>query len=408
MRSSQSTPLKILLIDDEASILEQMKANYQHDFDFVYVDNEQKAKECLRDNSFDLVLLDLYLREDGDKEIAVNLLTYIKLNHSVPIIIVTRESKQEIVVELIKRGADNYLVKQSFDPARWKEIIDSTIEEAQQKIQPNILLIEDEQSFYKNLVAIMGKSCKITHAQTPEAAAELLKRQPFHLVLLDLHLTDQTNQDGQDFFIQTILPLPTFTPVVLISKSIAFTHIDDFKKGYKQIIGYINKVEFQAKELKKKILTYLKIPRVFISHTHADKERFVNKLVATFKNNQDVITWVDNMKLVAGKYLEPELAKAIFDSTHFLIILSDNTIDPQSGEIKKEWVQREFNFARNLLHSGHLKKIIPIILPGGDKANIGKQKGFELLGVNFPNLQEDKVFEQGMKELKKALLDTNR
>ena len=92
-------------------------------------------------------------------------------------------------------------------------------------------------------------------------------------------------------------------------------------------------------------------PKVFISHSHKDKERFVNSL-ATSLNKRGFETWLDNKELLAGEAFWEKIGDAIYDSDFVLIVLSKNSI-------RSNGVSEELKLSQ-LLNLGSKVKIVPI------------------------------------------------
>jgi DNA-binding response OmpR family regulator len=84
----------------------------------------------------------------------------------------------------------------------------------------DILLIEDnlgDAALVKAALELIIPVVRITHAQTVKAGLEALPKQPFGLILLDLHLPD--SQGAQTF--RRVLPMAGDAPVVVL------TSVDD-------------------------------------------------------------------------------------------------------------------------------------------------------------------------------------
>ena len=64
--------------------------------------------------------------------------------------------------------------------------------------------------------------------------------------------------------------------------------------------------------------------KVLISHSSKDK-RFVKKLKQDLEAN-DISTWLDQDEMDIGDSLIEKLEEGIDDSSHFLIVLSPNSI----------------------------------------------------------------------------------
>jgi hypothetical protein len=91
--------------------------------------------------------------------------------------------------------------------------------------------------------------------------------------------------------------------------------------------------------------------KVFISHSSADK-KFVRTLKSDLNEN-GIDTFVDEDSLDYGDSLRERLEEAIKESSHFIIILTNNAV-------KSEWVKDELNEAIRLFNRKTLDKIIPI------------------------------------------------
>jgi len=91
--------------------------------------------------------------------------------------------------------------------------------------------------------------------------------------------------------------------------------------------------------------------KIFISHSSTDK-----KFVRTLKddlNENGIDTWVDEDELDLGDLLIDKLELALEQSSHFLIILSQVSVN-------SEWVKFELIKALKQKDSGILQKIIPV------------------------------------------------
>ena len=91
--------------------------------------------------------------------------------------------------------------------------------------------------------------------------------------------------------------------------------------------------------------------KVFISHNSADK-KFVRTL-KTDLNENGIDTFFDEDSLEFGDSLMERLEEGIKESSHFIIILTPNSI-------KSNWVKNELKEALKLFDEKTIKKIIPI------------------------------------------------
>jgi hypothetical protein len=104
--------------------------------------------------------------------------------------------------------------------------------------------------------------------------------------------------------------------------------------------------------------------KIFISHTTAD-DSLVKRLRETLEH-AGLSTWVDSRQQTGGDELSADVKKAIEEARTFLVVLSPNAVN--SG-----WVPREVKWALNIEKTrGEAGfKVIPILLPGIDKAALG-------------------------------------
>lgn len=90
--------------------------------------------------------------------------------------------------------------------------------------------------------------------------------------------------------------------------------------------------------------------KVFISHSSYDKP-FVLKLKKDLELNY-ISTWLDQDEMFPGDSLQEKLDSALDESTHFVIILSPNSVN-------SEWVKYELKNALNQVEKSAIEKIIP-------------------------------------------------
>jgi len=106
-----SEQLKVLVVDDEESVVVTIKAILQLDgYDVATTTSGQRARTMVRDVEYDLVLTDLRL-EDGD---GLDVLKAVREHHPDTItIMLTGYASLESAIQAIRAGAYDYLVKPS-------------------------------------------------------------------------------------------------------------------------------------------------------------------------------------------------------------------------------------------------------------------------------------------------------
>lgn len=102
-----TTPM-LLIVDDEKTTREGLRAALEENYDVYLAEDSQTAMDLLERESFDVLLTDFRLpKEDGMK-----LISRAKSLAKPPIcILMTAYGSEEVAVEAMKRGADDYIAK---------------------------------------------------------------------------------------------------------------------------------------------------------------------------------------------------------------------------------------------------------------------------------------------------------
>ena len=115
MTTNPARPLKILLVDDDRGsyiLTRAMLGHAQQNIDLHWRSNVESSIEALGSGEFDLCLLDYTL---GDRT-GIDLLTEIRSGgNRIPVIMLTGCNDHEIDMAAMNAGADEYLVKGTFD-----------------------------------------------------------------------------------------------------------------------------------------------------------------------------------------------------------------------------------------------------------------------------------------------------
>ena len=104
---------KILVVDDDRNLLELVKMRLESaDYDVTTAFREEDAIEAIKDQVFDLSIVDLQLAEQDGISLMEELHLILP---EMPVIILTAYGSIESAVEAMKRGAYSYLTK-PFEP----------------------------------------------------------------------------------------------------------------------------------------------------------------------------------------------------------------------------------------------------------------------------------------------------
>lgn len=115
MTDSKQNPIRVLLIEDnlgDARLLEALLAESATPFQFECVERMEEALERLSAGGVELVLSDLSLPDSRGVE------TFEKLHAQapdIPIIVLSGLADEAIALEIVEKGAQDYLVKGTFD-----------------------------------------------------------------------------------------------------------------------------------------------------------------------------------------------------------------------------------------------------------------------------------------------------
>lgn len=95
----------ILLIEDNLEVLNNNALFLKDKFNVTKASNVKEAKDALKNNAFDLIVLDLILPDGNGEEI------FIELANKVPIIILSSIDDYSFICKYLDNGALDYLIK---------------------------------------------------------------------------------------------------------------------------------------------------------------------------------------------------------------------------------------------------------------------------------------------------------
>jgi DNA-binding NtrC family response regulator len=130
----------ILIVDDDTEFHQQIRYTFRRQFLFSGAVEEKQLFEKLNsDEKFDLLLLDLVFDDTEDKKGLELIPELARQFPNLPVIIVTADRSIDTVVEAMKLGAKNFLVKDDFDFDYWQQKFTEVIEASKLK-EENIAL----------------------------------------------------------------------------------------------------------------------------------------------------------------------------------------------------------------------------------------------------------------------------
>jgi DNA-binding response OmpR family regulator len=168
---SVATP-RILLVDDELSVQKLLAYPLrQEGYDVIPALDGREALERLRDNNFDLVVLDVMLpRMDG-----FDVCRAIRSRSTVPIIMLTAKTEETDKVLGLELGADDYITK-PFSVREFRSRVKAVLRRAA-LAQPEAQFDEPIDAgdlsidFEKRSVVVRGESVRLTYVEFEIVAA---------------------------------------------------------------------------------------------------------------------------------------------------------------------------------------------------------------------------------------------
>ncbi|CAN1213338.1 hypothetical protein TUMEXPCC7403_24245 [Tumidithrix helvetica PCC 7403] len=122
--------VRILVVEDnpaDADLLEEFLSDFQN-WQSTSVDRLESAIALVEQQTFDVVLLDLSLPDSHGIETVTRLHS---VQTSLPIVVLTGLDDEEIGLKALREGAQDYLVKGTFDDRLLKRVISYSIERSQ-------------------------------------------------------------------------------------------------------------------------------------------------------------------------------------------------------------------------------------------------------------------------------------
>lgn len=257
---------KILFVEDDPFIAEIYKKKLEiSGFEVVNVVSGKAVLKEVREQTFDLILLDLVLPEMSGTEVLRELRHNKEYDANLKIVVFSNLSSSEDREEVLKLGANGFISKTEFSPSevvleierflrQFKEQgknKEGNVEPEDQSIKKKILLIEDEPAF----VEMFGKRLRaeryqVVTKQDGVTGLEAALQESFDLIITDVVMP---NMDGREF-INTLKETEQGknVPIFLLSASVS---IEDESVKALTDVGIVTRA-FLKTEITPSELTY--------------------------------------------------------------------------------------------------------------------------------------------------------
>lgn len=217
----------ILLVEDNSVDADLTKRNLQntdYKFSIEHATCIEDAREQIKGNNFDAVLLDLKL-PDGS---GFDLLSEITQSYgNVPVIMLTGSGSEEMAISALKSGAANYLLKKNYNSSLLCETIVTTIQDFKHKKNTvtapiNAMYIEHHKTDIDLTRRHLKEYAPYIHLETNLSATDVIEKfasdkreaEKYHVILTDLRMPDMSAFD----FIKVIRNELTLNiPIILIT-----------------------------------------------------------------------------------------------------------------------------------------------------------------------------------------------
>ena len=185
----QRAQFRVLLIEDHQGYAKTLLARLPTDkvssYDAVYVPSLRLGLECLNKQKFDIVLLDLAL---PDSE-GLNTFTTIRAQiPATPIVILTGSSDENLGIEAVRQGAQDYLIKGELRGPELPRILKYAIERNQ--LQAALR----EQSFTDELTGLLNRRGFLMLAEQ-QMKLSIRNKKPMLVVFVDVDGLKKINDE---------------------------------------------------------------------------------------------------------------------------------------------------------------------------------------------------------------------
>lgn len=211
---------KILIVEDDSAISEMLKTSLQSEYLIEQAFSGREALFILKDQTFDLILLDLMLPGMSGEEAIIE----IKEITKIPIIITSALSSSDKIIELLEKGANDYITK-PFDIAVLKARIQTQLRIAQTPQQTQDVL------HYEDLTLCMTRH------------EVLYKNKPFILSQKEMGLLKQLMMTPQKIYSKSELYESVWEDEYLYDENTMNVHISSLRRKVKKACEGFDPIE---------------------------------------------------------------------------------------------------------------------------------------------------------------------
>ena len=223
---------RILIIDDDAMNLKMEKYILQNTYDVFCARSGSEGLALLKQQKFNLVLLDLYMPNMNGLEVLQKIRSD-KETADIKVIFLTSSGMKTDITEAIRLGALDF-VEKPFVPTELLERIKRAFEVEK---KDSILVVDDDMMNLMLTKKILGIRYEVSCVSSGQQALSYLRDTVPDMILLDLHMPEMSGLEVLEEIhkINTVADVPV---IFLTADSDRKTEIEIFKAG---AMDYIQK-----------------------------------------------------------------------------------------------------------------------------------------------------------------------
>jgi len=180
--------IKLLLVDDEKGLTDYLKDFFQpRGYEVFTATNGRDALDVVKKETPELVLLDVNMPGMDGLEVLRRIKS---ISGNTKVIMITINDDPDTKQKAKTLGADEFIKKPFTTDALEDIVIIKAGESGRRQLPPKFLIVDDEKGIRDSIKKFLKQrfACEITEADNGQKAMELLKKNEFDLVLLDIKM----------------------------------------------------------------------------------------------------------------------------------------------------------------------------------------------------------------------------
>ena len=239
----------ILVVDDQDEDRETLRDIFNDKgYRTITAKDGMEAINIVGEKNFDVILLDIKMPGINGIEALERIK---KINPQIGVIMMTAYAGEEVVSEVLKKGAYACLYKPMLDIEKLSQIIQDIHSKSRGKAPvhkaANILLVDDEPDYRETLGDILSdEGYQIACVSTGEEAIEEVGKRDYNIALVDYKLADTTGMELAE-------KLKDKKPSLSVIMMTGFSNLDSVRKNNRNILYEILVKPIQMPDLKRLI-----------------------------------------------------------------------------------------------------------------------------------------------------------